>query len=305
MNSTPPQPADASLLCPACGYDLRGSDSGRCPECGLEIDRNALQTSAIPWAHRKSIGRIRAYWRTVWQITLGSRKLAHEAAKPQDPRDGAAFVRVTGVLLAILVLGLSIFIARQTEWFRIPIVIPPDMSSGGAALPRWTLDVGIPWAAGMTLWPVLVACLIAFAFHVASVQRTIFRLPRGADDEQRRRAIALGAYTSAPLVLLIPAFAIFLAGGYAMDSTLDKVSGFRWPIMIFMALGACLIPGLFAITAWRTGRWIMRTRHCGIGSAALAVLELLALWLAGFIILLLVIPWCVGFLWIVFDSFRR
>jgi len=30
---------DTELTCLNCGYDLRGTVSGRCPECGREFDR--------------------------------------------------------------------------------------------------------------------------------------------------------------------------------------------------------------------------------------------------------------------------
>lgn len=309
MNSTPAQPADSALLCPACGYDLRGSDSPRCPECGLEIDRTALQTSAIPWAHRKSIGRFRAYWRTIWQITLGSRKLAHEAAKPQDPRDGAAFVRVTGVLLSILLLAGAIVLARETSFWREPPVIHGISSSqvmfGGQAPPAWLLDLGIPWAAGVTVWPIPAICLVFLAFHCAGVARTVFRVPKEALQEQRDRAVALGSYVSAPLVLLIPAYVILSCGLYLARSELKEEFLFHAAMITMVWGGGLLIPSLLLCHVVRVAQWVKRTRHCGPGRALLATVELLALWLGGMIVFLGIIPWCLGFGWIVIDSLRR
>src|SRR4051794_13275118 len=68
----PDAPSDPgrSLLCPGCGYDLRGTIGGRCSECGLEIDRAALERSGFPWAHRASLGRVRAFLKTVWLVTV-------------------------------------------------------------------------------------------------------------------------------------------------------------------------------------------------------------------------------------------
>jgi predicted Zn-ribbon and HTH transcriptional regulator len=37
----PPPPEIERLKpthCPACSYDLRGNESGKCPECGQDID---------------------------------------------------------------------------------------------------------------------------------------------------------------------------------------------------------------------------------------------------------------------------
>ena len=79
MPLTEPDVAEDTLLfCPACGYDLRGSDGNRCPECGLAIDRESLRVRGFPWAHRREVGRVRAYVRMVWQVLVGSRTLAYE-----------------------------------------------------------------------------------------------------------------------------------------------------------------------------------------------------------------------------------
>src|SRR3954471_13137052 len=77
-----------ALLCPGCGFDLRATTSDRCGECGLAFDRASLLESTIPWAHRRKIGRVRAYLKTFWQFTLDRRVLRNELAKPQDISDG-------------------------------------------------------------------------------------------------------------------------------------------------------------------------------------------------------------------------
>jgi hypothetical protein len=48
----------------------------------------------------------------------------------------------------------------------------------------------------------------------------------------------------------------------------------------------------------------MRTRNAGLERTVIDLPYLLALWSLGLIVWLLVIPWCVGFLWIVLDSLR-
>src|SRR5947207_12418956 len=96
---------DESLLCPTCGYDLRGTSVDRCSECGTAIDRATLRKSNFPWANRREIGRIQAYIRTVWRVTIGGRFLAHEASKPQDPNDARSFRRVTAALVAIALVS--------------------------------------------------------------------------------------------------------------------------------------------------------------------------------------------------------
>src|ERR1051325_6154318 len=107
---------DESLLCPNCGYDLRGTFVDRCSECGTAIDRAALRTSNFPWAHRREVGRVRAYIKTVWRVTFGGRVLAYEASKLQQARDGRSFARVTGALVALsLISGFVAFTVHQRD----------------------------------------------------------------------------------------------------------------------------------------------------------------------------------------------
>src|SRR5688572_2773768 len=96
-----------SVLCPGCGYDLRAATEDRCSECGLAVDRASLEHSEIPWAHRRQIGRVRAFFKTVWMITSDVRSLRHEAAKPQSPSDAAAF---RWWVVTFLVLGVGVVI---------------------------------------------------------------------------------------------------------------------------------------------------------------------------------------------------
>src|SRR5687767_11785601 len=99
-----PAVGDVSLVCPRCGYDLRGATTDQCSECGLVVDRAAAAVSGVPWAHRRTIGRLRAFLKTVWQVTWDSRRLRHEMAKPQDAGDAARFRRVNATLLAVTLL---------------------------------------------------------------------------------------------------------------------------------------------------------------------------------------------------------
>jgi hypothetical protein len=41
------------MICPQCGYNLRGLTESRCPECGLNYDRNALRQIAADSDMRK------------------------------------------------------------------------------------------------------------------------------------------------------------------------------------------------------------------------------------------------------------
>jgi hypothetical protein len=69
--------------CAACGYDLRGLEQLRCPECGLPFDPNRLPRADVPWLKRGDLltdanatggNAFVAYWRTVWLVLARPRK---------------------------------------------------------------------------------------------------------------------------------------------------------------------------------------------------------------------------------------
>src|ERR1700733_5071856 len=85
--------------CPGCGYNLFAIESEKCPECGLSIDRTAAGASQLAWTHRRSIGRIRAFFKTVELAALRPKKLAEELNRPVSYADANLF-RHFCVLLA-------------------------------------------------------------------------------------------------------------------------------------------------------------------------------------------------------------
>src|SRR5215204_4041683 len=82
VSAAPAAAADQDLFCPECGYNLHALHGiDRCPECGLAIDRQGFARSQIPWVHRRHVGRVRAYWRTLWMATLRPARIAAEASR--------------------------------------------------------------------------------------------------------------------------------------------------------------------------------------------------------------------------------
>src|SRR5215468_1275370 len=75
-------PTEPELLCGACGYNLRGVPSNRCPECGREFDPNYLIANLIPWEQRRYVGRFRAFWHTAWIASFQPRRLAAYMDRP-------------------------------------------------------------------------------------------------------------------------------------------------------------------------------------------------------------------------------
>ena len=299
---------DPALLCPACGFDLRATEADRCGECGLEIDRAALRQSGIPWVYRRRLGRIRAYLKTAWQFTRDARPIRHEASKPQDLSDGRAFARVTACFIAVALLAVfaaAVFADGGLAFLAVQPVNPFANPFGRPAAPMdaHLFDLAVPWSAGATLAPVLPVCLILLALYLSSVQRALFRIRENPSQQQRAQAVSY--YTTAPLILILPALLCTITAALLSEGKIFKEYGpFPALTMALAPIGALLYLCGVLGTLYRVGQWLMRTRHCAFLGAALGALELIGLWLLGWIVLLGLVPWCVGFLWIVIDSLR-
>ncbi|MEZ0265153.1 MAG: hypothetical protein ACAI43_10535 [Phycisphaerae bacterium] len=320
-----PIPTDRAFPCPACGYDLRAMTGDRCPECGLTVDREALRVSAIPWAHRRRQGYVRAYLATAWRFIRGGRGLVDEPLRPQDLSDARAFVRVTGAILAVLLVWIWVTVltaagggqtatgaervyARLAWQPESPVVLfGAAVGASGQPRPGWKDDFHVPWWAGATLWWVMPVGLVLLGFHLAGVQRTIFRAP-GRSAEARRAAEALGAYTSAPLLLLVPA-ALCYAGAIAMAFTFlpgeapvqrADAGGVLAVVLVFLAIALYVVA--LVGTFLRTGQWLVRAGGAGPVRVALSLIELWLLWCVGVGLFVFALPWGIGFVRIVIDA---
>jgi hypothetical protein len=297
-------PGGRGVLCPACGYDLRAATGNRCSECGLVIDLTALGRTSIPWAYRRAVGRVRAFLKTVWLITVDARSLRHEAAKPHSAGDGVTFRRWVTVPVAAGSVGLSLLlislgaiedaVVQQAELFRFRGIdrVPTGFEQ----------DFLVPWSAGVALRPALFGYAVLVAVYVSGAPGPIFRrggMPSGRAEAAR----AMGDYAAAPLVWLLPATATFAAaawlsgeldGSYEESRFFPAVAGAGW-LLAVLGLGGAV---------YRTGQWRARVTRRGYATGFSAMGELLLRWVVGVAVLLCVVPWCVGFLWIVIDSFR-
>jgi hypothetical protein len=344
-------PADASideeaLLCPSCGYDLRATAGDRCTECGDAFNRDDLRISRIPWAHRREIGRIKAYIKTVWLITIGSKSLKHEAAKPQNLRDAIVFRRIAAILVGIVFVAGFIAVMKSHDGLELLAVQPRNpFFQGGQS--RWMDDFLVPWSAGVTNWVVLPLMLLFFAFHITGVQRQLFKLKSGS-PRRRESAEAMAYYAIAPLAWVLPCGMIGLVFRYfhvepqhiaifafvtsltviatclcgvliAGKATVRLVgcaitfSVFAHLIMMYegsdiqlpgIAIGFLMVAIISILSTYlRVAQWSARARHSGFERVLVDVPYLFGLWFFGAIVFFGFLPWCIGFVWIVIDSF--
>jgi hypothetical protein len=310
MTTTPADTAESgdmpeSILCPACGYDLRGASGNRCSECGLEIDREALKRSGFAWAHRRELGRVRAYLKTVRQVTSGSKSIRYEMARPQEMTDAKSFRRVTAVLLAtVLVAGFLVAVIGNGG-LAVLAVQRPDVTKGimgSLAKPGAEQDLLVPWCAGATLPFMLPVCQVMSAFYMTGAGRMLFVLPEYS-AAHRARAEAVGYYTAAPLAVSCLVVPLGLVA-YAIARLSDRRAELVIVAMLAGLTGGVAVVAGVVGTLVRSGQWVQRAQHAGAGQAIFGAARLLVLWLWGIVLFDGLIPWVVGFVWIVVDSLR-
>ncbi|MEP0847902.1 MAG: hypothetical protein HRF50_13915 [Phycisphaerae bacterium] len=173
--------------CPDCGYDLRGSSTARCPECGLGLEFIEGDIPLLPWARRREIGRLRAYWRTWLLVSVRRKRFYRALLQPLSHADAQRFRYVT------LLHALVPFVLVLPAW---AYAHPPTFRAMTGEFGWW---FPIPWLVG------LAAALVVLTGVPAGFLR-----PRGASVRQQNRAIALCRYACAPLALVPIPFILFI-----------------------------------------------------------------------------------------------
>ena len=196
--------SDDALLCPGCEYDLRGIESERCPECGLVIDREAIRHSRVPWEHRKQIGTIRAFWRTVWRATFSPLKLGAEVARPVSLQDARLFRRIVIAITATPLIVAAIVLRYLEQNTAMLLVAGPSvgMNPPGSRADVLT-DLATCFAAGLGSWWIPSVGILIYVICLSGAGMYFFH-PRALSRERQNRAIAISHYASAPLAFFLP-----------------------------------------------------------------------------------------------------
>ena len=303
---------DADPLCPQCGYNLRGLDAGRCPECGLPAGSASVARTAIPWAYRQTLGWLPAYRRTAWLATVNPRKFATEVDNPAGYRDALRFRLLTCLLatVPVSVVGVGIMAWYGSAGFLT--LLSPYLINGLMHMTEETLDPTIPWAftfaipweSGATLPGVLPAALFLAAVLVSGVASYAFH-PRRLPVVRQNRAVALSHYASAPLVLLPVPAAAFMVVAVLQQIALDD-PGTSFPRLITLltvvgSVGAAAVGFLFLRTT------LVLLRHAAgarLGKLVAATVLLPTAWVLCGAMALVGVPWVVGLVRLMITSRR-
>ena len=143
------------MFCPVCEYDLRSV--GRCPECGTEIAERGV-ASQIPWLHRRQIGRVNAYVRTVGKVVFRPRKFYAEAGARIRRRDLRGFSSGAGVdwdgnwdgVYCDCCRQSRNSITRPTKCWTVDIDCPA-VCVGGSVVGNFSSDPGVHLAIRMSM----------------------------------------------------------------------------------------------------------------------------------------------------------
>ena len=196
------EPAGESLYCPFCMYDLRGSDSPACPECGEDLAAVKEAGSSIPWVYRKGSVPLLALFKTAVFVTFRQKLFFTEMAREVDLRAAVSF----RVWLS-LVVSLAVFLQAAAVF---GVLVAEDVNEF-----VWLME-----ERSMALWLGLLAYGVAavFAlFYGLTGLHTYWLHPKHMPVQLQNRAVALGHYAQAPLLLLwVPCLLMTLALGLAI-----------------------------------------------------------------------------------------
>ncbi len=291
---------DADVNCPVCGYNLSGSVSDRCSECGYSLVDMGSPVSRIPWVHRKELGRFRAYWRTMWMVIKQPRRFREESARRVAYRDARLFqlVTVLHLYLPFLVYTLAIYLWGPPQFAPKPM--PGTMQF---FMPTGPTQMELAFE---EVWPValLHVCFLLYLIAATGVPSYWFH-PKGLSTRMQNTGIAMSYYLCAPMAIAgVPIVAALDTLGFGhlhfLGTGRQSVTSEQWTILLIAMGGAALL----AVVVWwvnllRVAGCVMpRARGRRIGLAVLAP----GAWVVLAGLILVVLPSAVYYVLIVMAS---
>lgn len=294
---------DMPRLCLQCGYDLRGTQSNRCPECGTRFERT-LDLHHTPYL-QPGKRSAHAFWATVILATLHPARIADDAAHPANLAAALRFRRALAFRLAVwpILLGIAFYVEHLCSSPGTRSLVQywyPDF--------YWQFDDfrkasarSLVWSQAIEMICVAIVFLtVAMWIFLALGVQTYFFHPRRLPEEVSNRAVALGYFTVAPLAwmpaALLASITIMRVGGWhgevlfarlfmvwlpAKEHILDTVPLPPGGRLIALSL----VPaGLVAIlTARSIATIVRRTTHSGMGRPLATVLVTALAWPSLFV----------------------
>jgi len=196
----------ADIYCPVCAYQLFGLTSEKCPECGHDLANLWAGECGIPWEHRKTIGRLRAYDRTVRLVVFHPLRFSEEYSHEVDYVSARRFQVVTVLLAYVPLLALTLHFYFTSSLERVP-------PSADQAMFFWgLLSLGQLIQAAAEVWPVALVhvCFLLFLFAATGAPSYFFH-SGSVSVARQNAAVALSYYGSATLLFYAIAGIIFVS----------------------------------------------------------------------------------------------
>jgi hypothetical protein len=277
------QPATGfDIYCHECGYNLRGISEPRCPECGKESPALLNAEPSIPWIHRKQIGNVRAFLKTVLFATFSPRKLSEDVYLHIDFRDAQKFRRWAIAVAMFWMIGMTITLHVAGAQGRLT-------------------DPTILNVLGM-YWPsVVFNGLVLLYLILATGIPSLFFDYRDVPINLRNNAIALSYYCIAPLcwgpVVVVSSIAVMRD---SLDSHRFAANNAIEITLIFVGIAGPFVPvgaGLYSllqvagrVLRGQTGRKVWMT------------IGIPMLWLLSAIVVFALIPLAGFYVWVLVDA---
>ena len=277
-NAEQPQ-MEFDVYCHECGYNLRGIVTTRCPECGTGSPALQNAKPSIPWAHRESLGNVRAFIRTVLFASFGLRKLSQNVYLPIDFAESQKFRRWT--------IGTTmLFAIAFVVWFQV---------SGVSGLLSNSFFTDLR---GM-IWPsVVIVCLLALYVVLATGVPSLFFDYRDVPVSLRNNAVALSYYYAAPLAWWPIPLAISVL--IILQNPIDMRTRWLAVTLTSIAFFAPLTPiVLWCFQLFRIAKRVLRGQT---GRKVWLTIGIPLLWFACAILVFLLIPLAGFYTWVLVDA---
>ena len=307
---------EATAICSRCGYDLRGIDSERCPECGFELAKQNAISGEIPWTYRRARGRVRSFIATVWKIEAGGPWMERVVVSPISTREARAFWWIASTVASLPLIAAFLYITWRVGGLWFVTYVPDATIAGLSAFTYSTygmtppFDIGWPaWVRGDLVWPIsagwsrpgLMPILLWLFVALGNGAMTYLFHPASISPTRRQRANAFSYYLCAPMVVAAVPLAATLAGviyKFETDAAWFSRPGF------LTHLAALCWAATMVLWFYRLIRGLFLTTRCGAGRLIASCVLVPVLWFVSALFTLVFIPWCVGTAWLLLDAWR-
>lgn len=302
-SAAPPLNLATARRCAQCGYDLRGKDGDRCPECGFAADTPDV---LVPWERRRHLGRIRAFIQTVWLATFRPKRLARAMGAPVDYRAAERFRWIVVALASIGPIAL-VLLWRWDLAGQLPFFGPNDLNSavesGQSLGMRW--DLNIVWYAGAIL-PAVLPLGVVVTLLIWTTASGYWHHPRPLPLVRQNRAVAISRYGAAPLLmLLLPSLACIPAARSEQLNVTGPGVHYDWELDRPAAIACYVGAGLVLLACWWSNLALLaHTTRCRRGRMVCTVITLPLSCALAAAVGLIVIPAVIGLVWLIIESWR-